>query len=175
MGETIDHTMVNPDQLRLYGMTLQDKAFAEAQIFIATEDHDFIIPLSSKGTIIRVTKITPTDKEIHTYPHVTCLSSSEWDPQKFRFTNSSRTVDWDIARNVGAVMTEGGSPYLADTNSDINSVEQIYGTGAMTSRMIGSVKVASIPSRNVSVKKKGTICAKGKDVPVEGTLFNRFI
>ena len=28
MGETMDHTMVNPNQLRAYGMTVQDNSFA---------------------------------------------------------------------------------------------------------------------------------------------------
>ena len=48
MGETMDRTLVNPNQLRVYGMTVQDKPFVEAPIFIATKDHDFMFPLSSK-------------------------------------------------------------------------------------------------------------------------------
>ena len=28
MGETMDHTLVNPNQLRTYGMTVQDNPFA---------------------------------------------------------------------------------------------------------------------------------------------------
>ena len=47
-------------------------------------------------------------------------------------------------------MTEGRSPDLTDTDSDRNSVDQIYNIGAMTSQIIGSVKVASISSRNSS-------------------------
>ena len=58
-----------------------------------------------------------------------------------------------ISRNIGAVMTEGGSPDLTDTDSDSDSVHQIYDIGDMTSQIIGSVKVALIPSRNVSETK----------------------
>ena len=32
MGETVDHTLVKPNQLRVYGMTLQDNPFVEAPI-----------------------------------------------------------------------------------------------------------------------------------------------
>ena len=46
-------------------------------------------------------------------------------------------------------MTDGGYPDLTDTDSDRNSVYQIYDIGAMTNRMIGSVKVDFIPSRNI--------------------------
>ena len=69
-------------------------------------------------------------------------------------------MEEEISRKIGAVMTEGVYPDLTDTNSDSDSVYQIYDIGAMTSRMIGSVKVALIPSRNVS-ETKATV----KDVP----------
>ena len=36
MGEAMYHTLVNPNQLRAYGMTFQDNPFAESPICIAT-------------------------------------------------------------------------------------------------------------------------------------------
>ena len=57
-------------------------------------------------------------------------------------------------------MTEEGSPDLTNTDSDSDSVEQIHDIDAKTSQIIGSVKVASIPSRNLSESK-----AAVKDVP----------
>ena len=50
-------------------------------------------------------------------------------------------------------MTEGVSSDLTDTNSDSNSVDQIYDIGVMTSQIIESAKVALIPSRNESETK----------------------
>ena len=55
MGETIDHALVHPNQLRTYGMIFQDNPFSEALIFTTKKYHDFMLPLSSKGTIIGVT------------------------------------------------------------------------------------------------------------------------
>ena len=66
MGETMDHTLMNPYQLRAYGMTFQDNTFAESPIFIATEDHDFMLLLFSKGTTPGFTTRTTTDKDLHT-------------------------------------------------------------------------------------------------------------
>ena len=62
MSETMDHTLVNPNQLRAYGVAVQDKPFAEAPIFLSTEDHDSMLMLSYKGTILAVTTRTPTYK-----------------------------------------------------------------------------------------------------------------
>ena len=64
-----------------------------------------------------------------------------------------RTVKEDPARNIDTVMTEGVSPDLTDTDSDSNSVDEIYDIGVMTSQMIKSVKVALTPSRNESETK----------------------
>ena len=70
----------------------------------------------------------------------------------------------NTARDIDAVMREQGPPDLTDTESDSDSVDQIYDIGTMTSRTIGSVKVVQIPSRNVS-KTKATV----KDVPQDKT------
>ena len=72
MGETMDHTLKKHNQLRAYGMTVQDNPFSEAQIFIATEDHEFMLSLYSKGTTLGVTKKKTTDKGLQAFPHVTC-------------------------------------------------------------------------------------------------------
>ena len=71
-GNNMYHTLVNPNQLRAYLMTVQDNPFSEDPIFIAPEDHNFMLPLFSKGTILGVTTRTPTDQDLHTCPHVTC-------------------------------------------------------------------------------------------------------
>ena len=62
------------------------------------------------------------------------------------------TVEEEIPRKIGAIMVEGGSPDPTNIYSDSNSVDQIYYIGVMTSQMIVSVKVALIPSRNLSEK-----------------------
>ena len=39
MGEQLKHTLINPNQLRAFGVTVQDNPFSEAPIFISTEGH----------------------------------------------------------------------------------------------------------------------------------------
>ena len=41
-------------------------------------------------------------------------------------------------------MTQGGAPYLIDTYSEDNTVDQIYNIGAMIRRMIASVIAAMV-------------------------------
>ena len=134
-------------------MTVQYNPFTEAPIFLATENHDFIIPFYSKGNILGVSTRNPIDKELQTCPHINCLSANEWDPQNVCVPKSSHTAEEEISMNIGAGMTEGGSPDLTNINSDSDSVYQTFDISATTSRMIGSVKVALMPSMNVYEKK----------------------
>ena len=119
-----------------------------------------MLPLFSKGNILGVTTRTPTDKDLQTCIHITCSSARGWDKKNVRGPKSLRTAEEEISNNMGALMKKGVFPGLADTGSDSNSLYQIYDIGAMTSRMIGSVKFALIPSRNVS-ETKATV----QDVP----------
>ena len=82
------------------------------------------------------TRITQIDKELQTCPEVNCLSAHEWYPHNICFPEISRTVEEEISRNIGAVMTKGEHPDLTYTDSDRNSMDQIYYIGAMTSQMI---------------------------------------
>jgi hypothetical protein len=81
----MEHNLVNPNQLRAYGITVQDNLFDQAPIFISTEDNEFTLPLSSKGTVIGVATRTPTDQELQTCPHVALSSERKWDPQHVWF------------------------------------------------------------------------------------------
>ncbi len=80
MGDQMEHTLINPNQLRAYGITLQDNPFDPAPIFISTEDNEFTLPLNSKGMVLDVATRTPTDQELQTCPHVVLSSEHEWDP-----------------------------------------------------------------------------------------------
>ena len=109
--------------------------------------------MSSKETILGLATRTPTEKELNTCPHVTCVLAHEWDPPNVCFPKNLHSVEEDIASNIGAVMTEVRPPDLTNTDSDSDLVDQIYDIGAMTSHMIGSFKVTTILSINVSETK----------------------
>jgi hypothetical protein len=70
MGGQMEHTLIIPNQLQPYGMTVQDYQFDLAPIFISTEGNEFTLPLFSRGTVIGIiaTRIL-THQELQTCPH----------------------------------------------------------------------------------------------------------
>jgi hypothetical protein len=98
MGGQMKLTLVNPNQLRAYGITVKENPFDRAPIFISTKDNEFTLPRYSKGNAIGVAPRTPTHQELQTCPHVVLSSEHEWDPQNVRFSghyvgNSKRMVE----------------------------------------------------------------------------------
>ncbi len=136
LGEQMDHTLVNPNQLRAFGIKVQDNPFDQAPLFLATEDSEFSLPLECKGTIIGVTTRTPTALELQTCPHVVLSSEHEWDPQNVRFPKSSRTVEEEITRTIGAVTREDNS--LGDEQHN-ETTKVILDLGEISRRIMGSI------------------------------------
>jgi hypothetical protein len=146
MGDQMEHTLINPNQLRAYGITVQDNPFDPAPIFISTEDNESTLPLNSKGTVLGVATITPADQELQTCPHVVLSSEHEWDPKNVWFPRAARTVEEEISRTVGAVMTQDGA---STEDPDNDAMDCVFDIGNMSKRLVASVKVAS-PPRQIS-------------------------
>jgi hypothetical protein len=60
MGDVLDNSLLNPNQLCHHGVKVQDNPYDDTELHLATEDGDFIFPLQATGTIISLT---------HTHPH----------------------------------------------------------------------------------------------------------
>ena len=43
MGNKMDHTLFNPNQMRLFGIMVQDNPVCESPLYIMTEDGDFVL------------------------------------------------------------------------------------------------------------------------------------
>ena len=84
MGDTLQHTLVNPNQLRAYGTTVQDNPFASSPL-IFDPPNGPVIPLTTMGTIIYCTTRAPSDQELSLLPHITLSLSATWDPHNVVF------------------------------------------------------------------------------------------
>ncbi len=164
MGDKMSHTLINPNQLRACGITVQDNPFLAAPIFISTEDNHFSVPLACKGTILGVATRTPTEQELQTCPHVTLSSDHEWDPQNVRFPEASRAVEEEISRSIGSVMTQSERIPEEDANfsSDyIDSQEdRMLDIGVLSKRLIASAKVIGRQVSQVEVEMQDASQAK---------------
>ena len=74
MGDRLHHTLINPNQLRSYGVDVQDNPFAKEDLAIITDD--YIIPLDTQGTIIFCDTRSPTEVELQpSYLHLQSIGT----------------------------------------------------------------------------------------------------
>ena len=90
MGDKLDHMLVNPNQLRAYGVNVQDNPFMSTSLAISDQDH--IISLYSKGTIICGDTRSPMEQELGTLPRMVMTSPHDWDPHNIFFPSCSCQV-----------------------------------------------------------------------------------
>ena len=84
MGDALQHTLVNPNQLRAYGTTVQDIPVSSSPLMFDPPTRQ-VIPLTTMGTIIYCDTRAPTDHELSSLPHIILSSSAKWDPHNVVF------------------------------------------------------------------------------------------
>ena len=87
MGDSMDHTLVNPNQLRHFGTSVHDDPTAEFPLSIITEDEQFCMDLHMDGTLVYADTYTPSNSELNSCPHIVLSSPHPWNPKTVKFQN----------------------------------------------------------------------------------------
>jgi hypothetical protein len=88
MGNVLDHSLINPNQMRAFGITVSDNPYGNMAMGIQAEQDDFQFPMVSDGTIIYFDSRTPTNHELEACPHIVLTSPAEWNPRDVQFPSN---------------------------------------------------------------------------------------
>ena len=77
-GSSLSHSLLNPNQLRTYGIDVDDNPFSHEHEFGIDADKAFI-PFDMTGAIVYFQTRTPMDAELRNLP-VILLTGETWDP-----------------------------------------------------------------------------------------------
>jgi hypothetical protein len=81
-GTKLDHTLINPNQVRSYGIPFWDNPFDTTRSLSIDIHDDFHIPLRPVGTKLMFTSRVPTATELETCEHIHMTSSAPWNPSE---------------------------------------------------------------------------------------------
>ena len=163
MGDTMDHTLINQNQLRHYGTQVQDNPMSESPLSIITEDNEFCMELSMSGTIVHFDTHSPTEEELKTCPHIVLSSPHEWNPNKVTFPKSKLTLEEELGglRYVSTVQSHQDS---GEVDNDCN---HIFSLNRIT-RQIAAMQVIK-DVQDVEVLNKPSIDPGKSDLPIINT------
>ena len=138
MGDSLDHSLINPNQLRHYGTEVQDNPMSDTPLSIITEDKEFCMELMMAGTIIYMDTFTPSQRELQECPHVTLTSIHQWDPNKVRFPKAKYELH-DIINDHRLISATQRSGVIHD---DANNDEDCVFSLTAMHRRICSMKLS---------------------------------
>ena len=79
-GKKLDHSLINPNQLRFYEMMVWENPFYPNMELCIKTGNGNTIDLTPDGTKIGFSSNVPTYEELGTLPHIEVTSGSEWNP-----------------------------------------------------------------------------------------------
>ena len=83
-GDSLDHSLINPNQVRHYGLPLYDNPYEtdpDRAMGIILDDRERL-PFTSEGSTVYFNTRYPTDEELELYPHVVLTCEQPWDPKQ---------------------------------------------------------------------------------------------
>ena len=79
-GEKLDHTLINSNQIRAYGIPLWDNPYDPSCALNIEVSLDLHIPLQMFGTKVTFRTCVPTAYELHSCQHIQMNSARPWNP-----------------------------------------------------------------------------------------------
>ena len=122
MNTTMDHTLVNTNQLQHFGVTVQENPYSSSTLYIESPDRDLVLPLIVEGTNILAHTRTPTSKELATCRHIVMSSQHEWNPHSVKFPKALRSVEEEIdyRRSIASMIRPVAAVLYYDDDKDDN-------------------------------------------------------
>jgi hypothetical protein len=128
LGDKIENTLLCPNQLRYYGIDVDDipihlapKNKPSTHSIRATED-DFNIPLSLNGIISYFQTRTPTRQELDTCKWITLTNPNTWEPHSENFSYNEEIA---LTRQHMNYTPCNRSVYAIQT-TDLNEISSVY-------------------------------------------------
>jgi Reverse transcriptase (RNA-dependent DNA polymerase) len=161
MGSQLDHSLLNPNQMRHHGIIVQDNPYADVGLQLTANADDFAIPLQSDGTVIYFNSRTPTAHELESCVHVTLSSAAPWNPRDVQFPQAEHHVEeGNTMHHINGIRQVPYEEFdMSTINYDRVSISQV-----MTDRLISQVTVNGEREQDVPLPK--TFTSKERHVGV---------
>lgn len=149
-GKKMKVSLINPNQLRHFGLQVCDDMTDKNRSFGIEIDDNIVIPFKMDGTIIHFTTRVPTQWEMENCRLYMMTDDSPWDPATVQiYAISQKQTDHENVqiseiRKLACIATTNQS-MLED--SILRSVSEVYDSQTFLRRMVGAVNIATSSQR----------------------------
>ena len=157
MGDTLEHFLINPNQLRSFGIIVQDSPFANAPLGIEDPPSGITIPLSTLGTVIYADTRSCTDDDLSRLPHIVVLSDAHWDPHGVRFL--AHHGDGEVA-SITTSCTCQQHDFNSNFKTDANIGSIYFNPFELASCLVASIQVTGPNQEKQDILSSKTFTSK---------------
>ncbi len=139
-GEKLTNSLINPNQLRYAGITVQDNPFHSTDPLAITHE-DVVLHLHSQRTTIIFETTTPTHQELDHSPHIILTLDTEWNPH---------TVQ------LAAVQSAEAEDIFGDTEPGLAQISSVYCFNEMAEnlRIYRQISLVNVEARKTFISKE---------------------
>ena len=149
-GNRMDHSLINPNQVRITGISLCDDPFDPIRALgIDIETHSLFIPFKTFGTTMFFETRRPKPEEYYSCPRIEMTSPVPWDPATVTLRRHTSPEDEELLRyvsavktnrtkidSIGNVMMRANAPEIGDTDRVLSSVSSVYSAESFVPKVI---------------------------------------
>jgi hypothetical protein len=136
-GKQLDHSLINPNQIRVSGIPVCDDPFdRHRRMGIDTETAH--IPFHTDGNTIYFVSRVPTQEELDDCPYITLTDDNEWDPST---TDLTDPIPKEVMEMNMSDVYYRENEY--ETDQVLTSISSIYSCETMKNRVLKSVRVGN--------------------------------
>ena len=79
-GSQMDHSLINPNQMRHFGVVVNDNPYDPASE-LGIDHESCFVPFQTEGSTVYFESHVPSDEELEQCPHIVLTDGdTEWDP-----------------------------------------------------------------------------------------------
>jgi hypothetical protein len=134
-GDKLRHSLINPNQLRHYGISVCDDITDQNRRFGIDIHGEYFIPFQMKGTNIYFESRVPSKWELQNCRIITITDDNVWDP---------------TAVKIAALMTPNGTKHYDGRRTDnpLRGLSDVFDESSMMQRMISAVNISYLGAKN---------------------------
>jgi hypothetical protein len=165
MSDHMEHSLINPNQLRAFGTEIQDNPFDRRPMVLTDPEEEVSIPLSLKGSIVVLQTRTPTQTELETCKHLVLSSPREWNPNELQVPEIMAIGRYDHRDAPKSIDRYFISAVRGEAVVDLDEFEDGFDLDAINRRIIGSVRVAEIPKEKGEKVRASAVALPDPPIP----------
>jgi hypothetical protein len=156
-GDSLEHSLINPNQLRDYGLFVNDNPYAASESAgFGIDTYHHFIPFDSTGTIVHFETRVPTDWEVKNLP-IILLTSDVWNPEEVNMQPGKATAEAQTMRSIYSLGTapvrkislanQGWSKAKIETNGEVEralgGISDTFDYNTFCKRLISAVNIGT--------------------------------